>query len=130
MTGQPLTLRLSTTTTAPGDELDIELEPHDVDVLRDGRAVVVELVCRHDCRKVDMAPSRLSYARREIALDNGELATRSVRLEVPADAPISFSGKLIRNQWRLEVSLDVARSRDRELTSTDVIVVPRSGNER
>jgi len=109
---------------------DIELEPHDIESLRDARSIVVELVCRHDCRRLDLAPSRLSYARQEIELRDGEPATRSTQLEVPDDAPISFKGKVIRNRWSIEVTLDIARARDRELTETTVLVVPHNGTER
>ena len=130
MTDQALIVRLSTTTTCPGDVFDAELEPRDLETLGGARSVVIELVCHHDCRKVDVPSSRLSYARQSVELHNGEPATRSVQIEVPDDAPISFNGKLIRNQWSVEVRLDIARARDVHLANLGVLVVPRNGSER
>ena len=91
------------------------------------RALVVALVCVHDCKAIDRSRQSKTYATNTIDVADGRAVDEIVHLGVPLDAPISFTGSLIRNQWKIEVTEDVVMGRDKMVRWANLLVAPKGG---
>lgn len=62
-----------------------------------------------------------------IPVDEYGMASGDVELAIPADAPISYDGRLIRVRWQIEATTDIKLGRDQK-SSAFVLVVPVGGH--
>ena len=91
------------------------------------RALVVALVCVHDCKAIDRSRQSETYATNTIDVADGRAVDEIVHLGVPLDAPISFTGSLIRNRWKIEVTEDIVMGRDKMVQWANLLVAPKGG---
>lgn len=66
------------------------------------------------------------YALTEFPIDEYGMATGIANLVVPAEAPVSYDGQLIRVRYEIEARTDLHLARDQR-SSAEVLVVPRGG---
>ncbi len=69
---------------------------------------------------------RQDFATQELPVDDYGMASGEVRLHIPANAPISYDGALIRVRWHIEARTDIKFGIDQE-SSVTVLVVPAGG---
>lgn len=104
---------------------DLKRRPNDGESNESGKVRAVRVTLRMTTEGRG-SEDRKDYVTSEVPVDEFGIASERVELAVPADAPISYDGSLIRVMWHIEARTDVALARD-QYSVAPVLVVPVGG---